>query len=292
MIEPQKLKLILIALFMAFWMKMLFGIPGLPMVALGLVLSTLWSGVSWLQSLKAARATEDLPTARTRSAAQGYVELVGLTRPLESGLLKSPGGSDCVWWSRRLTAKQDGKTVIQHTTSSQPFYLEDPTGRCLVDPAGAELTASFTRAWTDATYAHSSESFLPPGVRLYVLGELRSTRKSPHALDRMRTKLQGWLADGRRRALLDVSGDGRLDERELEAARGAAMLEARREIGTELTQADVVRKPSDGRPFIISTTVGQRRAQETRSMATASLLWFVASATLLASVLALLVNRS
>ncbi len=52
-------------------------------------------------------------------------------------LLKSPlTGRSCVFYSVDLSEWQNGtKTPFLHTTSFAPFYLEDDTGRILVDPS-------------------------------------------------------------------------------------------------------------------------------------------------------------
>jgi hypothetical protein len=235
---------------------------------------TALSFVTWLRSLKAARHSENLARTRIRGAAQGYVELFGMTRPLDGGALKAPlSGRSCVWW-RFSVSETDGEVVTyRHDESRKPFYIQDATGRCLVNPIGAELTPSDAQEWQsdkspalqDAvsplqgeltrTRYYCSESVLLPGVRLYVLGEFRTVRKAPHALDRMRERLAGWLRDHRHRAILDVNRDGRIDDTELAAARRAAMHDARREVGTAVGYEDCISEPGDGRPFAIAPRV-------------------------------------
>ena len=238
------------------------------------------SFAGWVRSMKAARRSEDIATTKIRSAAQGYVELFGMTRALEGGALKAPlSGRSCVWWQYRIAeSAEQSAAVIQVGESPQPFYIEDSTGRCLVQPKGAEMTPSDTKNWhsgntptlDDALHLLSvetaryycSESVLLPNVRLYVLGEFKTVRKAPHALDRMRERLAGWLSDKKKRAILDVNRDGRIDDTEMEAARRAAMLDARREVGTEVSSEDRVVKPDDGRPFVIASRVKPTHVKE------------------------------
>jgi hypothetical protein len=254
------------------------------------------SFADWLRAMKAARRSQDFATARIRSAAQGYVELFGMTRPPEGGMLKAPlSGRSCVWWKYSVTEMSGEEATHQSAESSQPFYIEDATGRCLVYPHEAELTASETKEWQSdespalehalgmldvqlhKTRFYCSESILLPNVRLYVLGEFQTMRKAPHALDRMRERLAAWLRDRRKRAILDVNRDGRLDATEMEAARRAAMLEARREVGAELGSEDRIVKPRDDRPFIITPRVKPTYVRERHYAGVASLACFVAS---------------
>jgi hypothetical protein len=221
----------------------------------------------WLGSLKEARASEDIATSRIQSAAQGYVELQGVARPLDDGALASPFlGLEAVWWkcTHRTHGKNRNRTPYVERTSTKRFYLEDASGRCLIDPAGAQVTSSTTHTWhaeqpgppdpsTQALTPYiCTETVLAPGTRLYVRGEFRTVRVGAQALDLMRDKLAAWQADDKKRAILDVDRDGKLSATELEAARRAALLDARREAGTATGTMDLVCKPADGRPFVIS----------------------------------------
>ena len=234
----------------------------------------------WVRSMKAARRSEDIATTKIRSAAQGYVELFGMTRAPEGGVLKAPlTGRSCVWWQFRIAeSAEEQSAAIQVGESQKPFYIEDSTGRCLVYPEGAELTPSETRTWhsgstpqikdalgllsLETARYYCTESVLLPNTRLYVLGEFKTVRKAPHALDRMRERLAGWLSNRKKRAILDVNQDGRIDDNEMEAARRAAMLDARREVGTAIGSEDRVVKPDDGRPFVIASRVKRTHVKE------------------------------
>lgn len=215
------------------------------------------------RKLRNARKSEDTPSSRIRAAHQGYVELNGVTRAPEGVVLRSPGNVPCVWWKYRTVVKEKGskQLTITERTSRTRFYLEDSTGRCWVDPEGAELHPSFQRTWSTMTpagtpvdigvYTHH-EWVLAANVPLYVIGDFRTSRKVGQPLDLMRKKLFAWRNDPNKRKLLDANRDGQLDAAELEAARRAALYEARREAGTDIGSEDVIRRPADGRPFIIS----------------------------------------
>lgn len=274
-------------------------------LAFWLGLAALLSFGDWLRAMKAARRSEDLATTRVRSAAQGYVELFGMTRPPDGGALKAPlSGRSCVWWQYSISERVNEESFQQVRESSQPFYVEDATGRCLVYPHDAELTPSETKTWQsnksaafedamgalEAQYQtprfFCSESILLPNVRLYVLGEFQTVRKAPHTLDRMRERLAAWLRDQRKRAVLDVNRDGSIDAREMEAARRAALLDARREVGTEGGTEDRMVKPHDGRPFVITPRVKPTYVRERHVAGKLSLACFVLSSIGLVWVLA------
>jgi hypothetical protein len=90
------------------------------------------------------RKIEDTPTSKIRSVAVGIIEIKGKARPEEK--LTSPiTRADCAYW--RVTAdyyqssKNGGYWVTFHNESSgKPFYIEDDTGRMLVDPSGGEVS--------------------------------------------------------------------------------------------------------------------------------------------------------
>lgn len=73
----------------------------------------------WLIRVK--RNVRNLPTARTRSAAMGLVELKGVARPLDDADAEKP----IIFGS--------GYADTAHNQVA-PFYLEDETGRVLVRP--------------------------------------------------------------------------------------------------------------------------------------------------------------
>lgn len=108
--------------------------------------------------LRKARLIEDTPTSRIRSAPQGYVELSGFARDLgERGqpLLAPLTQKPCVWFRYRIERYQrSGKNSRWHTiesgSSEQWFELDDDSGRCCVDPRGADITPTIRESWKDS----------------------------------------------------------------------------------------------------------------------------------------------
>ncbi len=160
-----------------------------------------------------ARLIEDTPTARIRSAPQGYVELSGTGTLMPGPEIRSPlSGRPCLWYSykveRRSSGLQDDRSArrawdtVQSGVSDELFELRDETGTCVIDPDGASITSSHDRMWY-GDVPHPSvgpprrerlpvlrllDDFIPifglkyryteqlivPGDRLYVLGEFET----------------------------------------------------------------------------------------------------------------------
>lgn len=92
---------------------------------------------------------QDTPTAKIRSAAQGYVELQGKQyrlpkEPIMAPLSKRP----CTWYSYTIEhQRRKGWVILEYGTSSGLFELRDDTGRCIVDPNGAQVNTSLKESW-------------------------------------------------------------------------------------------------------------------------------------------------
>ncbi len=87
------------------------GLSGIVTAAVFVVLNGFWR-------LRQLRQLENLPTSKVRSVAIGLAELRGVAR--SNGLIPEP-------------------ILTVDPAAAKPFYLEDETGRILIDPAGARL---------------------------------------------------------------------------------------------------------------------------------------------------------
>jgi hypothetical protein len=249
-----------------------------------------WRGFRWWHQ---ARVIEDTPTSRVRSAVQGYVELTGRGRLLPGEPILAPlSGITCTWWSYQIEEyRSNGKTRSWHTvatgTSESLFCLEDDTGRCLVDPEGAEVYPGGRDTWygdTPRPVARPSgirgfrgfgeryryrESRLHPGEPLYAIGLFR-THSAPLPGTGMEVEvaqlLARWKRDPARRAEFDTDGDGVLSLEEWEHARAAA----RRQVTAEQLEAaqepgvNVLARCPEGRPFLLGATNEARLARHYR----------------------------
>ncbi len=94
-------------------------------------------------NFKKARLIEDIPTSKTRSAAIGLSEFYGKVIP-STDLLTSPiENKKCVYYSYSVQElRKSGKNSTWVTIASgikfSPFYLEDETGKILINPSYSE----------------------------------------------------------------------------------------------------------------------------------------------------------
>ena len=222
---------------------------GFWLVVLGVaVVGGAWFAFRWLHI---ARMLEDTPTSRIRSAAQGYVELAGRGGPLAGARNLAPlTQRPCIWWryriQRRTGSAGNGKQRAKWQTvnsgrSEQPFLLDDGTGECIVQPAGAEVLTSENTTWYgDTPWPTETPGRRPffgePEYRYYeeriyeheqvhVLGQFRTHSGVSHR-DRdadVAALLAEWKQD--QAALVqrfDADGDGQVGLAEWERAREAA----------------------------------------------------------------------
>ena len=95
------------------------------------------------QMLQRKRLILDTPSSKVRSAAMGLVEITGLA----NGPYTMPApvtGLPCYYyrtmaWRWERSGKSSKWVKVADESLNLPFYLDDNTGRVLVDPNGAEM---------------------------------------------------------------------------------------------------------------------------------------------------------
>ena len=215
--------------------------------------------VGWKISYGRTRAMADLPTSRVASAAQGYVELHGQALWHEGQRMIAPRSRfNCVWY-RFLVEEKKGKNwrKVDSGVSSETFVLRDASGDCVIDPEGAEVLTSSKRTWFSEPY-RITEWLIRPGDAVYALGAFVSIDPAdPNADAKADTAalLAEWKRD--RRKLLerfDANGDGEIDMQEWERVRAAAAAEVsgNHKVQQQLPQLHMMRKPKDGRAYMLS----------------------------------------
>lgn len=233
-----------------------------------------------------ARLIEDTPTARIRSAPQGYVELEG-----EAGLLPGPPivapltGRQCVWYRYRIEHEErsfDSKgrsrshwRTLDSGTSEGLFEVDDGTGRCVIDPDGAEVHPDDKDVWrghsrwpsagpprrraglrfTAGDYRYTEERLLPGP--LYAVGWFESIRTADGELkDATAALLRHWKQDqAGLLARFDANDDGHIDAGEWGRAREAAQQQAIQERAHKAAEpaVNLLRRPaSSAQAFILS----------------------------------------
>lgn len=259
-----------------------------------LALLTLASGAAFYfiwRSLHRARIIEDTPTARVRSAHQGYLELEGEGRLLDGTPIVAPlTGTHCLWYRYKIEhreSRSDSRgnsratwSTLQSGVSDGLFALDDGTGRCIVDPDGAEVVSvdgdvwyghdEFPRQGPPASkswfrlgsgdYRYTEERLMPGPV--YALGWFGTVRNAPGDVNaEVALLLRDWKGDQPGLlARFDRNGDGRVDAGEWDAAREAALQEVIRLRSHRPHAPDsnlLSRAPSDRHPFLISAVPQQ-----------------------------------
>ncbi|MGD9788220.1 MAG: hypothetical protein AB7U30_09745 [Sulfuricellaceae bacterium] len=233
------------------------GTPQGWMASLGVM--GLLSFVAWGGNLRRSRLIKDTPTSRMASAAQGYVELVGVGKVFAGQQLVSKlSGTPCLWFKYRVERRSDDRwESVEEGRSDDTFLLDDGSGECVIDPDGAEVISSHRRTWIQGDYRHTEWRLLP-GDYLYAIGEFVSIGGANTDLDLRKDVgdlLGEWKQDRERLlARFDTDDNGEIDPREW----GEARRQATRQVETEHREIRLqdsiamLRKPRDGRLFLVS----------------------------------------
>ena len=184
-------------------------------------------------ALRRKRLILNTPTSRVRGAALGLVEVCG-TAVGPYTLMAPLSAVDCFYYRATACESAIGDmpvTTVLEEQLSVPFFLEDETGRLMVDPRGAEIALSVRddELTTEGAAGYVQEFLLRhgvyqtaglrleeccihPGDKLYVLGTLceRSSLESSFAksknAERPLCVLSEAAADLQRRSILDSIG--------------------------------------------------------------------------------------
>lgn len=256
--------------------------------AIGLLVATIVGFYFAFSAIHRKRIIEDTPTSKVRSAAQGYVELVGHGQLMEGQPVLSPlTGKACTWYEfkveeRRQTGKRNEWKTIRKATSDELFLLKDETGECIIDPEGAHVTVTSKDVWYGSQVSPSSgplskskksflsglggskryrytEKLLHSGESLYAIGFYKTVGGAGadfNINEDVRELVREWKTDTE--ALMkkfDKNKDGEIDLQEWQSVRDEAykqIIEKHSEQKT-LPPVHLMSKTSDRRrPFILS----------------------------------------
>jgi len=265
--------------------------------AVGIAVALLAGGCafcSWRtwRNVSHVRLIEDTPTAKIRSAPQGYVELEGLGKLMDGPpIIARLSGLPCVWYRYKIeeyTATGKGNEhrweTIDKGESTETFWLQDETGRVVIDPEGADVTPRHKDSWrsssslggisrrpanvTNFLSSHMghgnyrlTEERINPGESLYALGLLKSVSSytsMPTVDEDVRELLKDWKKD--QPTLLqrfDLNKDGKIDEIEWRLARAQARRDTMKNRQEQVIHSadglNVLNPTRDGsRPYILS----------------------------------------
>ena len=226
---------------------------------------------AWIGNQRRSRLILDTPTSRIASAAQGYVELTGHARqahdiPLLSKLTLLP----CVWYRYIIEQERSdnkGYDIVDQGTSDDTILIDDGSGQCFVDPDYAEIITSHKQVWKKGDYRYT-EYLLSPLDTLYAIGEFTTLGGANSNLD-FKEDLNALLTEWKRdktqlHERFDLNMDGQIDPHEWELAVLAAKREVAKQHG-EIRLKDgvhLLRKPGDGRLFLLSNLPEERLARK------------------------------
>jgi hypothetical protein len=243
---------------------------------------------AWAANHRRYRQIHDLPTSKVASAAQGYVELFGRAStlpdsPVTSRLSRSP----CCWYSFQIEEKSsnDKWQTVDRGRSIENFLLVDETGQCVIFPDGAEVLTNEHKQWEEGSYRYSEWLLLAKTV-LYAIGDFSTSSAAAVAVREERGDVAALLAEWKKneqqlRARFDLDQDGRIDIKEWELAR----LQAKREVRKQHAEAQtgsvegvhLLRKPQDGRLFLLANEVPDKLGSRYRFWSWAHLAIFIAA---------------
>ncbi len=277
--------------------------------AVGIAVAVLAAGsayCSWRtwRHVNNIRLIEDTPTCKIRSAPQGYVELEGLGKLMDGPpIIARLSGLPCVWYRYKIeeyvaTGKGNEHRweTIDKGESTETFWLQDNTGRAVIDPEGAEVTPRYKDSWRSSSSAGGivrrpagvssfftsnigsgtyrlTEERINSGERLYALGLLKSVSSytsMPTVDEDVRELLKDWKKD--QPGLLmhfDLNKDGKIDEKEWMLARSQArrdvMKNRQEQVINSADGLNVLGPTRDrSRPYILSAFTQKELAQRYR----------------------------
>jgi hypothetical protein len=238
------------------------------LLAFALVAAT--SLVTWMGNVRRHRMIADTPTSKIASAPQGYVEFFGTAAQFPGDQLASRiNGRPCVWLRFHVERRTDESQweSVDRGVSHTSFLLDDGSGQCVIDPDHAEIVGAHKLVKEWGGYRHT-EYLLLPRDPLYAIGQ-HTTLGGANTDLNLRQDINDLLAEWKRDqpTLLkrfDLDGDGRIELREWELARRQAQREVEKQ-HREIRLQDgvhVLRKPQDGRLFLISNQSPPRLARK------------------------------
>jgi E3 Ubiquitin ligase len=144
----------------------------LPLMGIAGVLAGVYLFAQGFRMLRYKRLILDTPFSKIRSASMGLVEISG--RPTGEYTLTAPvTGAPCYYYRVRVwqwseSAKEAKWKQVVNESLYIPFYLDDGTGRVLINPQGAEMDVH--RDFVDEIPASifNAKTLLPENVRNFL----------------------------------------------------------------------------------------------------------------------------
>lgn len=257
----------------------------------GFCLTAFYRMTRWFQQ---GQLMANIPTAKIRSAAQGYVELSGTAKLMDGPIIVSPlTGKSCVWYrytieERAHTRGRGGKSdsswhVVERGRSDALFLLEDQTGQCVIDPDDADVTIGHNKTWHKRHVSpprRYNEQLIRAGDPLYAIGFFKTVANIEQQQTRQQVAqvLNQWKQDpGQLLHQFDLDRNGQIDSDEWEQARQTAEREVHSQHGLQAKEAPLnVMMSSDvsDQAYILSSEPEAVLIKQYRQRALKSMLLF------------------
>lgn len=209
-----------------------------PIIGIGM---GIWLFLTGFVKLNHKRLIQNIPTSKISSMAMGLVEIQGRVLPLGPQPIIAPySRTECVFYHYQIQQfVQDangytGWKTIAENSSNLPFYVDDDSGKVLVDAKSAEIRLSprYLSSRADAkvplpTILASGtmkyvESFIIPKESVYILGTAKNTKIYVDPKQEVAKKVTGWYYDAERKKDFDANQDGEIDKQEYETMKQKA----------------------------------------------------------------------
>jgi len=171
------------------------------------------------------RLIEAIPLATIKSVPMGLVRISG--RAVRNNPLVTPiTERDCVFFKylieKNVIALSGNRTEVEEDVSAEPFWLEDSTGRILIEPYNCEpaLKKRYFHTESDMHGTRKfSEWYLRDGEYAHVVGYAgKSMFQAYEKKELLHEKLQELKESKEEQLKYDKDGDGKLNEYEWEMA--------------------------------------------------------------------------
>jgi hypothetical protein len=170
---------------------------------------------------------DNTPSSKIRSVAMGLSEIKGTARK-KFGLLSRLTRAECVYFKFTIEREvRDSKgraswKTIEHGESTNYFYVEDETGKILVDPLNAEVVMDPDYRVVDVQAGRRmryTEWYICPADQVYVLGTVRKFQdNTPDRKDKLLARLKELKEDKKALMQFDADGDGQISVEEWDKA--------------------------------------------------------------------------
>ncbi|MDD5530746.1 MAG: GIDE domain-containing protein [bacterium] len=216
------------------WVNMFTGGSMQPITSIIVFGLGIWLFCYGFALLNRKRLIQNIPTSKINSLAMGLVEIQGRCFPVTDKPLIAPySQKECVFYYFKVQEYTRGSNnhsswqTISEGSSGMPFYVDDDSGRVLIDPTKAEIKlepryiSSTPDGKQNIPLPLSSgamkyiESFIVPGESAFVLGTAKEIKDcSGDYTKKVAQQVTDWYYNPEKQKEFDINRDGDIDKQE------------------------------------------------------------------------------